>query len=231
MTLAKTVADWRHVFKLDPQKQLTDSDLERICHSGTDALIVGGTDGVTFDNSVDLLARIRRYELPCVQEVSSRDAVVPGFDGYFIPMILNTTDVRWLVGIQQQAVKQFGGMIPWTDVLAEGYVVLNGESKVARMTGSRTDLRAEDVTAYAELAEHLLQLPLFYLEYSGVYGDPEVVRAAKRGLSDTQLIYGGGIRTVAEAREMAAIADTIVVGNGLYDNLNEALRTVAAVKK
>ena len=42
--------EWRHVFKLDPNKEISDDKLEKICESGTDAVIVGGTDGVTLEN-------------------------------------------------------------------------------------------------------------------------------------------------------------------------------------
>ena len=38
---------WRHVFKLDPAKSITDDDLMKVCESGTDAIIIGGTDNVT----------------------------------------------------------------------------------------------------------------------------------------------------------------------------------------
>ena len=187
---------------------------------------VGGTDGVTFDNSVELLGRVRRYELPCVQEVSSRETVVPGFDGYLIPVILNASDAHWIVGAQHEAVKEFGGMIPWTDVMSEAYVVLNPQSHVAELTGSRTDLRPEDVTAYAELAEHLLGLSLFYVEYSGMFGSMELLAAAKAALTNTRLFYGGGIDGPERASRAAALADTIVVGNVIYDDLERALATV-----
>jgi len=86
------------------------------------------------------------------------------------------------------------------------------------------------VIAYARLAEKFFKLPIFYLEYSGTYGDVEIVEAAKNALSQTKLFYGGGIVTAEQASEMAKIADTIVVGNVVYDNLKEALKTVQAVK-
>ena len=38
---------WKHVFKLDPAKSLTSDQIREVCHSGTDAIIVGGTDNVT----------------------------------------------------------------------------------------------------------------------------------------------------------------------------------------
>ena len=34
---------WKHVFKLDPNKDISDEHLEQVCESGTDAIIVGGT--------------------------------------------------------------------------------------------------------------------------------------------------------------------------------------------
>lgn len=43
------ITTWRHVFKLDPNKEITDEQLEQVCESGTDAIIVGGTDGVTLE--------------------------------------------------------------------------------------------------------------------------------------------------------------------------------------
>lgn len=230
LLLLEMVTSWRHVFKLDPQKELSDADLQQVCQSETDAIIVGGTDGITFDNSVELLGRIRRYELPCVQEVSSRNAIVPGFDGYLIPIVLNASEVEWIVGAQHEAVKEFGGMIPWSDVLAEGYVVLNPHSHVAKRTRSRTALTANDVTAYAEVAERLYNLSLFYVEYSGMYGDIDIVRAAQKGLNRARLVYGGGIRSVKQAQEMASVADTVVIGNYVYENIEGALKTVKAVK-
>ena len=77
--------EWKHVFKLDPNKEITDDQLEKLCESGTDAIIIGGTDGVTLENVLDLMARVRRYTVPCVLEISSIETVTPGFDLYFIP--------------------------------------------------------------------------------------------------------------------------------------------------
>ena len=77
------VREWRHVFKLDPNKRISDDHLERICESGTDAIIIGGTDGVTIEKILDLMARVRRYTVPCVLEISSIETVTPGFDLYF----------------------------------------------------------------------------------------------------------------------------------------------------
>ena len=74
-----------------------------------------------------------------------------------------------------------------------------------------------------------MNLPIVYLEYSGVYGDMETVRTVRRSLDNARLFYGGGITSAQQASE-AAISDTIVVGNVVYDHLEQALETVKAVK-
>jgi putative glycerol-1-phosphate prenyltransferase len=35
---------WKHMFKLDPAKSISDENLEALCMSNTDAIIIGGTD-------------------------------------------------------------------------------------------------------------------------------------------------------------------------------------------
>jgi putative glycerol-1-phosphate prenyltransferase len=224
------VREWRHVFKLDPNKEITDEELERICESGTDAILVGGTDGVTLEGVLDLMARVRRYTVPCILEVSTIDSITPGFDFYFIPTVLNSGNPEWITGLHHKAVKEYGDLMDWDELKMEGYCILNPDCKAARLTEAKTELSVEDVQAYAMMAEKMFNLPIFYLEYSGTYGNPEYVKAAKDVLDQTVLFYGGGIETAQQAAEMAAHADVIVVGNVIYSNLDEALKTVASVK-
>lgn len=225
------IKEWRHVFKLDPNKEISDADLEKICESGTDAVLVGGSDGVTLDNVLQLLMRIRRYTVPCALEVSTIDSVTPGFDSYFIPTVLNSKDPKWIVDLHHGAMKEYGEIMDWDEIFVEGYCVLNPEAKVAALTEAKTDLDAEDVVAYARMAERMFHLPVFYLEYSGKYGDPALVAEVKNSLNETKLFYGGGIETKEQASEMGELADTVIVGNVIYTNLAEALKTVKAVKK
>ncbi|AZV41107.1 MULTISPECIES: heptaprenylglyceryl phosphate synthase [Peribacillus] len=222
--------EWKHVFKLDPNKEITDEDLEKVCESGTDAILVGGTDGVTLENVLHLMARVRRYTVPCVLEVSSIETVTPGFDLYFIPSVLNSKNPDWMMGLHQKAVKEYGLLMNWDEVFVEGYCILNAECKAAQLTEANTMLDEEDVAAYAMVAEKMFNLPIFYLEYSGNYGDVSVVQAAKENLENTVLFYGGGITSAHQASEMAQFADVVVVGNIVYDDLQAALETVKAVK-
>ncbi|MBW8349410.1 heptaprenylglyceryl phosphate synthase [Bacillus sp. IITD106] len=220
------VKEWRHVFKLDPNKEISDEQLEKLCESGTDAMIVGGTDDVTLEKVLNLMARIRRYTVPCVLEVSNLDSITPGFDLYFIPSVLNSRDIRWLSGLHHSAVKEYGEIMDWNEILIEGYCILNDNCKAAIQTNADTNIDDDDVVAYAMMAEKMFRMPIFYMEYSGTYGDPELVKKVKQQLSETTLFYGGGINTVQQAKEMGQVADVIIVGNAIYENFDEALKTV-----
>jgi putative glycerol-1-phosphate prenyltransferase len=221
---------WRHAFKLDPDREIGDEALEAVCLSGTDAILVGGSSGLTFDNTVELLARIRRYEVPCALELSDAAIGVPGFDGYFIPMVINSRRREWIVGRHVEALKAYGHLLPWDSAVGQAYLVLNPDSTVARLTEAVTELTAADILAYVQTADRLWNAPVLYVEYSGVFGDMELVRRIRDHLRQARLFYGGGIDTPEKARRAAEAAHTVVVGNAVYSDLPAALATVRAVK-
>lgn len=225
------VTEWKHVFKLDPNKEITDEQLETICESGTDAILIGGSDHVTEDNVLQLMSKVRRFLIPCVLEISTSEMIVPGFDLYFIPSVLNSAHPDWIVGLHKEAMKEYGDLMSMEEIVPEGYVILNEDCKAAKLTNANTALDIDDVRAYARVAEHLMKLPIFYLEYSGMLGDIELVKETKAVLEETVLFYGGGIQNAKQAKEFAQHADVVVVGNVIYDNFKEALKTVDAVKK
>lgn len=134
-----------------------------------------------------------------------------------------------MMDMQHEAVKEYKAMMNWDETMLEGYCILNPEAKAYQKTNCRMP-DEQDVLSYAFMAEHMFHLPIFYLEYSGIYGDPELVRKVKQELDKTQLFYGGGIKTLEEAKEMKQHADVIVVGNSIYTDLKNALKTVQAVK-
>jgi putative glycerol-1-phosphate prenyltransferase len=179
---------------------------------------------------VELLSRIRRYELPCACELTDPASAVPGFDGYLVPMVLNTPHREWLIGRQAEALADYGRLMPWESVAGEAYIVLNAEATVARLTEAEANLTPAQTAAYAQLADRLWRVPILYLEYSGTFGDMALVRKVRDGLSQARLFYGGGVRTPEQAREAAAAAHTVIVGNAVYDDLPAALATVPAVK-
>ncbi|WP_127532134.1 heptaprenylglyceryl phosphate synthase [Paenibacillus kobensis] len=224
-------AGWRHLFKLDPDREISDEALDALCMSGTDAIMVGGSSGVTFDNTVELMSRIRRYAVDCVLEVTSLEAAVPGFDYYLVPLVLNADKPEWLIGRQTEAVREFGHLIPWEITAGEGYLILNGEATAAKVSGARTDITEDEALAYVQAADRLMRLPVVYIEYSGAFGDMTLVKRAAQTVSQARIVYGGGIDSPERAVQAASSAHTVVVGNIIYSDLDAAVATVQAVKE
>lgn len=227
--MLKEIKKWKHAFKLDPDKEISDENLEKLCESGTDTVIVGGTDNVTLDGVLDLLSRIRRYTVSCALEISTMDALTPGFDYYFIPMVMNSREKKWMMDIQHEAIKEWKHIMNQEEIFFEGYCILNEAAKAFKHTNSFMP-DDEDVLAYAYMAEHVFHLPIFYMEYSGTYGDPDLVKKVKSELKNTLLFYGGGIENSTQASKMKQHADVIIVGNSIYTDFERALKTVKAVQ-
>jgi len=224
--------DWVHVTKLDPDKQLKPGDIDAIASSGTDALMLSGTLNVTKENLAELQKQVKAYNLPLVMEPAGPDAVlIQGIDYVFVPSVMNTTDVMWIVGKHRAWVQMHAGKIPWEMVIPEAYIVLNPDSSVGRVTKAVCDLTAAEVAAYTTVADHYFRFPIVYLEYSGTFGDPAVVKAASEAVDKAVLYYGGGINSAEKAAQMSKYADTIVVGNAVYDQGASVLKaTVDAVQ-
>ncbi len=224
--------DWVHVTKLDPDKQLQQGDIDSIAASGTDALMLSGTLNVTQKNLVSLQKQVKAYNLPIVMEPASPEAVLmEGIDYVFVPSVVNTTDVQWMVGKHRLWVQQQKQRIPWERIVPEAYIVLNSLSSVGKVTKADCSLSAEAVAAFTTISDHFFHFPIVYIEYSGTYGDPDVVKAASDAIDKSILYYGGGINSAQKAAQMAKYADTIVVGNAVYDQGAAVLKaTVDAVQ-
>ena len=226
--------EWRHVTKIDPDRPLPPDLLETVCASGTDALILGGSTGMTGEAVAAILDQVRGAPLPVVLEVSSLESAMPGPDLFLIPLVLNTGDAAWMGGAQAAAMTRilpkYGPVIPWHLLLPEAYLVLNPDSTVARLTGAQTGLDAAAAAAHAAFAGRVLRLPLIYVEYSGTFGDMALLQAVKENAGDAHVLYGGGIATGEQAARAGRIADTIVVGNLIYQDPARLRETVAAIR-
>jgi phosphoglycerol geranylgeranyltransferase len=224
--------DWVHVTKLDPDKQLKPGDIDAIASSGTDALMLSGTLNVTEENLAALQRQVKSYDLPLVMEPAGPEAVLmKGIDYVFVPSVMNTTDVEWIVGKHRAWVRMQKKNIPWDSIVPEAYIVLNPDSSVGKVTRSMCNIGADDVAAYTAVADRYFHFPIVYIEYSGTYGDPDVVRAASEALDKSVLYYGGGINSAERAAQMSRYADTIVVGNAVYEQGAAVLKaTVDAIQ-
>lgn len=225
-------ADWDHILKIDPDKTLVEGETyEDVAATGTDAIEVGGTLDVTNEKMKRVIDACAKYDVPLYQEPSDPTVVVDdeAVDGFLVPVVMNAGDIAWMTGFHKEWVKVDD--VDWGRTTTEAYIILNPESSAAQLTEANCDLDAEDVAAYAEVAEQMFGQEIVYVEYSGTLGDPDVVSAAADALDDATLFYGGGIHDYESANRMAQHADTVVVGDLVHDVGTDAVReTVEGAK-
>jgi phosphoglycerol geranylgeranyltransferase len=226
--------EWDHVLKIDPDKDLVGDDtFEDVARTGTDAIEIGGTTGMTEEKVADVVEACGRHDVPVYQEPSSPGVVVdsPDLDGYLIPTVLNAGDAFWVTGAHKEWVR-LGDGLDWSRTHTEAYVVLNEESAVAEYTRADCEQTPEDVAAYAAVAERMFGQDIVYVEYSGRLGDPEVVAAAADATDASTLFYGGGVHDYDSAHTMSEHADVVVVGDLVHREGVEAVRrTVEGAKE
>ncbi len=207
---------WKHITKLDPDRPNDRNLIAKVVGSGTDAVMISGTQRITDKNIKSLVGMLADYDLPRILEPATPDCIsYDGVDHVFVPSVMNASDPAFVVGKHKEWVQHYD--IRWDMVVPEAYIVLNPDSAVGRLTRANTELSADEVASYALCSEKYFKFPIIYVEYSGTYGDPKIVSAAHDRLDEAVLFYGGGITDREGALEMLGCADTIVVGNVLYD--------------
>lgn len=222
------ISKWRHITKLDPDKRNTDELIKAVLESGTDAIMVSGTQRITKSKVERLVEKLKGRGVPVISEPVSAEAVTFDADYVFVPSVVNSRERWWFAGAHVNWIKELkrsSGSIPWEKIVPEAYIVLNPNSAVAKVTKAITNLSLDDVVAHALFADSFLNFPIVYVEYSGAYGDPKVVKAVREELRKAKLFYGGGIDSRKKAEEMGEYA-TIVVGNVVYEDLNKFKETV-----
>lgn len=218
--------DWNHILKIDPDKELPeDVTYGDLCSTGTDAIEVGGTMGITRENMRAVVDACAEHDVALYLEPSSPDVVLDDdvIDGYLVPTVLNAGSPFWITEAHKEWIR-LEGDLDWERTTTEAYIVLNPEADVATLTEANCDLGADDVAAYATVAERMFGQEIVYVEYSGMLGDEGVVEAAANATDEATVFYGGGIHDYDSAYSMAQYADVIVVGDLAHDEGIQAVR-------
>jgi len=227
-----------HLALLDPDKQDSTEAAEialKIKEAGTDAIMIGGSTGVTSNNLGATAKAIKdSSELPTIHFPGGPNELSKEVDSIFFMSMVNSKDPFWIIKAQASVsihVKKLG-----VETLSLGYIIVEPGMKVGEV--GKADLVKSDeidkAVGYA-VASELLGMEFIYLEAgSGAYTPvpPAMITAVKKNIS-VPLIVGGGIRTpeAAEAARLAG-ADAIVTGTFLEKcNDNKMLKAVVDAAK
>ncbi|UCE81209.1 MAG: geranylgeranylglyceryl/heptaprenylglyceryl phosphate synthase [Methanobacteriota archaeon] len=222
-----------HMTLIDPAKQPTSvaGDIsERAAAAGTDAIMVGGSTGVTQENLDLTVDQIKsRCALPVIYFPSRADAIAKRCDAVYFMSMLNSRNVRNLTGEQRKGapmIKRLG-----LETISMGYIIVEPGMKVGEV-GEADVVRRDDVdraVGYAIAAE-LFGMALVYLEAGSGAPQPVpemMVREVKNNVG-VPVVVGGGINSPETAEKLcSAGADIIVTGtlveNGDFESSLEAI--------
>lgn len=225
-----------HLSLLDPEKTTPAEAGElafRTQLAGSDGIMVGGSTGVTPEKCDATVRAIKdRVRTPVILFPGGAHMLSRHADALFFLSMLNSQDVRMIVGEQRRAarvVKAWG-----LETIPMGYLIVEPGMRVGEIGRAKAIPRddVEQAVEYALTAQYL-GMQLVYLEAGS--GAPEpvpstMVAAVKRELA-VPLVVGGGIRTPAAARETAdAGADVVVTGTVLEEDQERLQAIVDAVK-
>jgi len=226
-----------HMTLLDPDKQIpaeAGSLAREAAKAGTDAIMVGGSTGVTQGRVDETVVAIKRAaSVPVILFPASATDLSPHADAVYFMSLLNSQDPRFIIGEQRIAagvVKAWG-----LEAIPMAYLIVAPGMRAGQV--GKADLLPRDNPTLAvqyALAAQLLGMKLVYLECGS--GAPEpvptaLVRAVRNAV-DIPLVVGGGIRTPEDATGIArAGADIVVTGTIVEVARGEALRRIVEAVK
>ena len=226
----------RHLTLLDPEKNGPDNTekvIDFIDRAGSDAIMVGGSTGTGTKSVDELLVAIKRLtKKPVILFPSSPEAFSPRADGIFYLSLLNSNDLKYVMGYQVQSSRLLKSTR--MEVISVAYLVFEPGMTVGKVGGARLIKRDDVSTAldYATAAE-LIGFQAIYLEAgSGAPQsiDPKVVKAVCEDMT-IPVIVGGGIRDPVTARKMLDSGAAAVVTGTIAESDPEILgRIVSAIK-
>jgi phosphoglycerol geranylgeranyltransferase len=217
---------------VDPEKQPGDvaSDVASTMEDmGTDAIMVGGSTGVTQENLDTTVKGIKSVvEIPVILFPAGADTISRHADAIYFMSMLNSRTTRLLVGEQVRASKTIKDL--GLETISMGYVIVEPGMKVGEV--GRADPLPRDEPELAvnyALAAEFFGMDLFYLEAGSGAPAPvplEIVRAVREEVS-IPLVVGGGIRDGRSAQDLVeAGADVLVTGTAV-----ERTRDLASLKE
>lgn len=213
-----------HMTLIDPASQ-DPSEAGKIakdaCALGTDAIMIGGSTGITQDNLDKTALEIKRNSnVPSIYFPSGASAMSANCDAIYFMSMVNSRSLDWVIREQvagAPAVKKLG-----LEPLSMAYIIVEPGMKVGEV--GQADVIPRDnpkLAASYALAGELLGMRSVYLEAGSgapAHVPSDMISYVKKSIS-VPLIVGGGIRDGTAAREVRdAGADVIVTGTIVEEN-------------
>ncbi len=228
-----------HMTLLDPDDQeprVAATISEEAAAAGTDAIMLGGSTGVTQEILDATVVAIKdTSDLPVILFPTEAKAVSLKADAIYFMSLLNSRNPKFLLGEQMKAaalIKKSG-----LEPISMGYIIVEPGMR-AGMVGEAELIKREDIKSAIgySVAGELLGMKLIYLEAGS--GAPEPVPSSLingvRKAIDIPLIVGGGIRSSEQASAaVQAGADIIVTGTiveeeGISERFKKLIKAVKA---
>ncbi|MDW5562147.1 MAG: geranylgeranylglyceryl/heptaprenylglyceryl phosphate synthase [Methanomassiliicoccus sp.] len=212
-----------HMTLLDPAKQepAVAAEITRTaCELGTDAIMVGGSTGVTQENLDQTVQAIKaKVDVPVIYFPSGANAISPYTDAMYFMSMLNSRNLRMVVGEQVAGAPIVRKLK--LETISMGYIIVAPGMKVGEV--GQADVIPRDqpkrAVAYA-LAAQYLGMDYVYLEAgSGApQAVPEDMISAVRSAIDIPLLVGGGIRDAETAARVKNAGASVVVTGTVVEN-------------
>lgn len=222
---------------IDPDRQLPSDAVslaQEAVAAGTDAIMVGGSTGVTQGRVDATVSAIKdSVHVPVILFPASATDLSPRADAVYFMSLLNSRETRYIVGEQRVAagvVKAWG-----LEAIPMAYLIVAPGMRAGEI--GKADLLPRDNPTLAvqfALAAEMFGMKLVYLECGSGAPEPAppaLVRAVRNAIG-IPLLVGGGIRTPEDAAEVArAGADIVVTGTIAEVGRGEALRRIVEAVK
>lgn len=212
-----------HMTLLDPAKQSPGESAaiaETACAAGTDAIMVGGSTGVTQENLDETVDSIKAScSLPVIYFPSRANAIAQRCDAVYFMSMLNSRNVRNVTGEQCKGapvIRKLG-----IETISMGYVIVEPGMKVGEV-GEADLVRRDDIQRAVSLAlvAEMFGMDLLYLEAGSGAPEPvpaEMISAVKEVVT-IPVVVGGGIANPEQAGAVVGGGADIVVTGTLVEN-------------
>lgn len=212
-----------HMTLIDPAKQppkVSGEIATKACLAGTDAIMVGGSTGITQENIDATVDEIKKNcKCPVIYFPSGANAIPRRADAIYFMSMLNSKNVRNITGEHSRGapiIKKLG-----IEPISMGYVIVEPGMKAGEVGEANLVKRGDipTIVGYA-LTTEFFGMDLLYLEAGSGAPEPvptSMIKAVRESV-DIPIVVGGGIVTPGQAGKVAAAGADIVVTGTLVEN-------------